>query len=129
MTGLQRALLVVGLAALVAIIALALRHRPITRSRTVAVTGLIPGVYLLTSGGCAPCEQARATLRQRSIEFVELTWQADPEVFERLGIDAVPSVVLADSSGAGLWWRGGVPRRIAFPGPRGEIPRTPPSAG
>ena len=108
----DRALVVLALACLVAVVVLAARFRPAIRSRTVADTGLSPGTYLLTSGGCSTCERARATLHRRGVAYEELTWQASPDVFERLGIDAVPSVLAVDESGSGRWWRGGVPRRL-----------------
>lgn len=112
MSDLERLLLVVGIALAVAIVVVLTRYRPLVRSRALAETELAPGTYLLTSEGCSTCERARASLRRRSVEFEELSWQLRPEVFDRLGIDAVPSVLAVETGGAGRWWRGGVPRRL-----------------
>ncbi len=107
----DRALIVLAVAAVVALVVVALRRLPRTRPRTIPAPGLEPGVYLLTSGGCETCEAARATLRARGAAFTEMSWEDEPEVFQRLGIDAVPSVLVVDN-GRGRWWRGGVPRQI-----------------
>jgi hypothetical protein len=46
------------------------------------------------------------------VPHTELSWQKNPDVFERLGVDAVPSVLEVESDGSATWWRGGVPRRL-----------------
>ena len=109
----DRTLVVLALACLVVVVVVVARFRPVIRSRTLADTGLPQGTYLLTSGGCSTCERARATLRRRGVAYEELIWQESPDVFERLGIDAVPSVLAVGESGSGRWWRGGVPRRLS----------------
>lgn len=111
----ERIVIVGIVAALVVAAILVLRRRPVIRSRPVADTGLPPGVYLLSSDGCHTCRRARDTLTRREIAYTELSWEKNPEVFERMQIDAVPSVVQIDRGGAGTWWRGGVPRRLTRP--------------
>lgn len=113
----DRALVVAAVALAVALVILILRRLPRLRSRTIAAPGLDPGVYLFTSAGCGTCSRARRDLTDRRVAFTELTWEADPAVFSRLGIDAVPSVVVV-GDGRGRWWRGGVPRQI--PGSEGR---------
>lgn len=109
MTGGDRAILVLVLVVVVGIVVVIARHRPLVRSRALTDTGLAAGVYLLTSEGCATCDRSRSTLESRSMEFTELSWQADPELFERLAVDAVPSVLEVAPDGSARWWRGGVP--------------------
>lgn len=106
----ERIWLVLALAALVIVLIVVLRRRPVVRGRQIDRSTLPGGVYLLTSDGCDTCERARTTLTRHQVAYTELTWQKNPELFESLGVDAVPSVLLIDRSGAGTWWRGGVPR-------------------
>lgn len=105
----ERLLIVLVVVAVVVALTALLRRRPRVRRYDVADTGLPAGVYLLTSDGCDTCERARVTLVRRGTPHTELSWQKNPDVFERLGIDAVPSVLTVDESGAGAWFRGGVP--------------------
>lgn len=105
----DRLLVVLAMCVLVVAIVLVARLRPRLQSRRLPATGLPAGLYLLTSDGCATCDQARATLSARPADFTELRWQSEPEVFERLSVDAVPSVLLVGSDGIARWWRGGVP--------------------
>lgn len=112
----DRALLVTAIAVVVAVTIWFLRHRP--TSRTIPDPGLDDGLYLFTSEGCDSCEPARASLRSRGIAFTEVRWSHDPAAFERLGIDAVPSVLLV-SGRRGRLFRGGVPRSLRWR----QIPR------
>lgn len=106
-------MLVVAAAVLiVAGVALIARHLPRARARPLVGHGLAPGVYLLTSADCGACDRARSTLRRRGIDFAELAWHDDQARFESTGVDAVPSVIVVSSDGAGRWWRGGVPPRL-----------------
>lgn len=106
----ERLLIVMAVVAVVVAVTLLLRRRRTIRRYDVADSGLPAGVYLLTSDGCATCEKARLTLVQRGMSYTELSWQKNPDVFERLAIDAVPSVLMIEADGAGAWYRGGVPR-------------------
>lgn len=106
----DRLFVVLALAVLVAIVVWALRRRPPIRRRPLTGSSLPAGIYLLTSDGCDTCDRARAQLTERGLTHTELSWQKNPEVFESLGIDAVPSVLAIDEDGSGTWWRGGVPR-------------------
>jgi len=73
---------------------------------------LAAGVYLLTSDDCNTCVRARNELVRRGVPHTELSWQKNPDVFESLNIDAVPSVIEVGGDGSATWWRGGVPRRL-----------------
>ena len=105
----DRVWIVLALVAAVILIVTVARQRPRLQSRRLAETGLDPGVYLLTSEGCATCERARATLNKNSVAFTELRWQTESDVFERLGVDAVASVLVVGLAGDARWWRGAVP--------------------
>ncbi len=89
--------LVAGL--VVAILAFALKRRRARPARIIAFTGLGPGTYLFTSASCAECSRARVSLD----DFTEISWEEKPEVFNRLGVSAVPSTLVVDSTGAGAW--------------------------
>lgn len=108
----ERVLIVAGLAVLVTIGIVVLRRRPALRPRQLGRTDLPPGIYLMTSDGCGTCERARSALTRRHIPYTELSWEKNPEAFESMEIDAVPSVIRVGSDGRGTWWRGGVPRRL-----------------
>lgn len=112
MTGGERVILVLLLVVVAGIVVAMAHLRPFARSRALTDTGLAAGIYLLTSEGCATCDRSRSTLLARSLEFTELSWQADPEVFERLAVDAVPSVLEVAPNGSARWWRGGVPLHL-----------------
>lgn len=105
----ERLVVVGAVAALVVVAIVVLRRRPIVRSRAVTRTGLPFGLYLLTSDGCDTCSRARDTLTRRKLAYTELSWERNPEIFDRIGIDAVPSLLRIDQDGDGTWWRGGVP--------------------
>lgn len=106
-------LVIVGVVAVLVVAAiLVLRRRPVIRSRPLTGTGLPPGTYLLTSDGCDTCRRARDTLTRRQVAYTELSWEKNPDLFERLQVDAVPSVLRIDERGDGTWYRGGVPRRL-----------------
>lgn len=111
----ERLLIVAAVTLVVVVVILALRRRPIVRRRRVRGSDLPAGLYLLTSDGCDTCRRARETLTKRRIAYTELSWEKNPDVFETLGIDAVPSVVRIEEGGAGTWWRGGVPRILGRP--------------
>lgn len=115
----DQALIVAALVVAVVVVVMLLRRFSRTRARTIDAPGFEPGVYLFTSGGCDTCAGARETLVGRGVAFTELTWDDDPEVFQRLGMDAVPSVLVV-TAGRGRWWRGSVPRQIpGYEGRRG----------
>ena len=116
MTTPGRLVIVVALVVAVAAVVLVARSRSRLRSRRLGKVEFPPGLYLLTSDECSTCGRARDRLEEMGVRFSELSWQADPEAFRRLGVDAVPSVVSIDEDGEGRWWRGGVPARGQIPG-------------
>lgn len=82
------------------------------RGRQRAVRGipssdLAAGLYLFSSEGCATCESARALLvESRGDDFTELVWEHQPQLFEKLAVDVVPSVLVVDETGAGRLFPG-----------------------
>ncbi|HLU53279.1 MAG TPA: hypothetical protein VK011_06795 [Acidimicrobiia bacterium] len=111
-----RLIVVLVVAAVVVGAVLVLRRRPLVSARPIDASGLTSGVYLLTSDECDTCIRARNELVRRGVPHTELSWQKNPDVFERLRIDAVPSVIEVAADGSATWWRGGVPRRLHRPG-------------
>src|SRR5690606_18075563 len=67
---------------------LVLRRRPLVSARPIDASGLTSGVYLLTSDECDTCIRARNELVRRGVPHTELSWQKNPDVFERLRVDA-----------------------------------------
>lgn len=68
--------------------------------------GLAAGVTLFTSETCDACRRARVSLTELEAEFVELSYEAHPGEFDRLGITGVPSIVILDHEGQGWIVRG-----------------------
>lgn len=106
---------VVGVAAVVLAVAAGWRTARGLRHRRLPDTGLPAGIYLLTSSDCQTCGRARRRLERRRVGFHELSWQENGDVLRRLGIDAVPSVLVVEADGDARWYRGGVPPRLGNP--------------
>ncbi len=106
-----RLALVVGVVLLSLIIVVVMRRRPVVS--TLDRGGLDPGIYLFTSSECSDCAGARARLGELlgSSSFIEISWEHDPELFRRLGIDAVPAtLVVGDDGSASI--HTGMPDRV-----------------
>lgn len=71
-------------------------------------TGLAPGVYLFTSSACPDCSSVRRALTEALGEggFEERSWESEPGVFHRLGVDAVPATMIVGEDGSGTVWPG-----------------------
>lgn len=105
-------LAVVAIAAgVVALVVAFARYRRRPSVSVVEVSSLDPGLYLFTSSECSTCERARERLESFALDFEEISWQRASAVFERVGIDAVPSLLLVSPPGEGRLWRGRVPDR------------------
>jgi hypothetical protein len=101
-----RAALVVGATLLVVFVSWLVRRRPAGRSLN--HTGLRPGVYLFTSRTCGDCDGARLRLGGRlgAGGFTEVEWEMEPELFNELAIDRVPSTLVVSPDGRGVWAEG-----------------------
>lgn len=102
---LVRLLVVASAAAVVACWAWWRRRVPLGGpSRVIPATGLSPGTYLFTSATCAECVGARDKIGR--LPHTEFAWEDRPELFDRLGITDVPSVLVVLEDGTGTWRRG-----------------------
>jgi hypothetical protein len=96
-----RVLVVIGALVIVALVVLVLR-RPGRRGQPIEGPGLAPGIYLFTSGTCADCGPARERLKEKLGPggFREIGWEAEPDVFARVGIDVVPCTLVVGEDGS-----------------------------
>lgn len=75
--------------------------------RAMPSSDLSAGLYFFSSEGCATCDSARALVTgSRGDDFTEFVWEHQPQLFEKLAVDAVPSVLIVDESGAGRLYPG-----------------------
>ena len=70
------------------------RFRPSRRPAALKIDGNLegPGVFLFTSETCDSCHRARARYREVLGDdgFVEYTWEAEPALLSRLGVEEIP---------------------------------------
>ena len=82
-------------------------------------SGADPAVYLLSSAGCGTCSLARSRLAEAGIGFVEVGYEARPELFAAFDVDRVPAIVAVSETAE--WVAFGVPSpgslRRWLPGP------------
>lgn len=100
---------IIAAALLVATLVVAVRRRKaLTTPRRIAATGLLPGIYLFTSADCAECSLARSKLDDSLGErlYHEVAWDCQPEIFIRLGVEAVPATMIVEADGSGGLWLG-----------------------
>jgi hypothetical protein len=96
-----RLVAVIGAVAIGFAVSLVLRGRPARRAPTkLNQTRLGAGVYLFTSASCPDCGAVRDVLSERfgPTGFIELSWESDPQVFDELGIDAVPATLIVTAN-------------------------------
>lgn len=106
----------VGGALLVAfVLTLVLRARAAKTPLKIAATGLKEGIYLFSSSTCADCATAREYLGDKlgNDGFGERSWETEPGLFSRLGVEAVPATVIVDREGAGQLWPGHPEKALA----------------
>lgn len=82
--------------------------------RTLRSVGLEPGVYLFTSGTCEECQVARERLEEIALSPrpEEIRWDERPDLFQHLGVDAVPSTLVVGRDGSASLHRGVPVRRL-----------------
>lgn len=105
--------LILGALAVAASIALIQRRRARSPVRSVEARGFDPGVYFFSSSACPTCSQARKKLNAALGDkgYIELVWEEEPGVFDDLGVDAVPAVVVVREDGRGKLYPG-QPERV-----------------
>lgn len=81
------------------------RHPPIDLGELSAT----PGIVLFTSADCVNCAQARAVVESLGVPVREVTWELEPTVLERVGVEAVPLTAVVGGSGSVNWLGAGVP--------------------
>jgi hypothetical protein len=102
---LARLLVVATAAALIGAWAFWRRRRQLRRSwRAIWATGMDPGTYLFTSSTCGECVEAREKIGR--VAHTEVSWEEQPELFERLGVAEVPSTLVVMADGTGVLHRG-----------------------
>ena len=69
--------------------------------------GLSQGVYLFTSTTCADCVEAR-TLLENALgdRYVEVRWEEQPDMFEKLRVVQVPTTAVVGEDGIAEVWPG-----------------------
>jgi hypothetical protein len=88
------------------VVAFILRFRA-KSPRRLETTGLNVGVYLFTSSACPDCGPARTKLSEKLSEgFVEMSWEEEPAVFEKLGVSGVPATLVVEADGSGTLFPG-----------------------
>jgi hypothetical protein len=85
-----------------------LRRRTVNSPRMVRAPKLEPGIYFFASATCETCDRAREKL-DRGIGadgYTEFVWEERPQMFDEIGVDAVPSVLVAFDRGGGRLYPG-----------------------
>jgi hypothetical protein len=93
--------LVVVVVAVVLIVAVA-RVRPEHKPVALNIKGNLegPGIFLFTSETCDSCEAARAIYRDvlGADGFTEISWDTEPALLTRLGVEEIPVGTVLDGS-------------------------------
>lgn len=89
------------------------------RPRSLETGDLAPGIYLFTSSTCADCVPARHKLTEAlgPEGFTEIRWDTQPEVLQKLQVDAVPATLVVDEPGQGVLYPGQPDRVLRLLGP------------
>lgn len=103
-----RLALIGGALLVAALVTIVIRSRVTGRPRNLRQTGLGPGVYLFSSIACPDCASVRRALVRALGEegFEERSWEAEPGVFHRLDIEAVPATLIVAHDGSATLWPG-----------------------
>ena len=107
----------IGGAFLVAlVITLVLRSTASRGPLKITATGLKQGIYLLSSSACPDCATARKYLEDKLGDdgFDERSWEKEPGLFGRIGVDAVPATLIVDLEGAAVLWPGHPEKALAL---------------
>jgi len=68
-------------------------------------------VLLFTDRRCTRCDAVRDMLVAAGAGFLEIRYDDDPDRWARIGVEAVPLLVVREASGSVVGQIGGVPRR------------------
>lgn len=113
---LLRVAIVAGVAVAALMVGMVARSRvgSATVRRRGRYPGLTPGLTLFESATCETCAVARAVLDRLGLEYRRVGWETEADLFGRLRIERVPTLVLVDASSMG-WKAEGIPecRRLS----------------
>lgn len=100
--------LVGGAVAAALVIAWYLHRRDRGSGRPVVDARLPPGFHYFSSRTCDTCRSARSTLDRLlgAGGYTEHEWERDPEVFQRIGVDEVPAMVVVGEDGSARLYSG-----------------------
>jgi len=73
-----------------------------------------PGVIVFTSTDCKTCSEAMRVVGGASSSVREVTWELEPQLFDRYRVEAVPLVAVLDDGGRSLFFGTGVPDGVRF---------------
>lgn len=73
-----------------------------------------PGVVVFTSTDCATCVEAMRTVSGVNAPVREVTWELEPHLFDRYGVEAVPLIAVLDREGRSTMFETGAPSRSRF---------------
>lgn len=105
-----RLLLVLGTAALVALLAWLGSRRQLARPQMVMRSDLSPGVHFFSSETCHPCIRARRLLQRMVPSHSEIRFEDDPSGFAKFSIAKVPTVIVVGEEGQATVFEG-IPKR------------------
>jgi len=72
------------------------------------------GLVVFTSTDCSDCAALMQLLRGRSVPIREITFELEPGLFERAGVEGVPLTVAVDGTGRAQGQIAGLPRSRAL---------------
>ena len=73
-----------------------------------------PGVIAFTSTDCTTCSEAMRVVDEAGTSVREITWELEPQLFDRYHVEAVPLIAVLDDMGRSLFFETGVPNRRRF---------------
>lgn len=71
--------------------------------------GLASGAVVFTRDQCSNCARVMRLVEELAIPIRQVRIEEEPEVFERLGVTAVPLTVVTDTTGSSRYQFAGVP--------------------
>ena len=73
-----------------------------------------PGVIVFTSTDCTTCSEAMRVVDEVGPLVREVTWELEPQLFDRYHVEAVPLIAVLDDAGRSVFFGTGVPDKTRF---------------
>lgn len=73
-----------------------------------------PGVIVFTSTDCTTCSEAMRVVDDAGRSVREVTWELEPQLFDRYHVEAVPLIAVLDDMGRSVYFGTGVPSVSRF---------------